>query len=189
VEQEWHSVEQVAERLGLHVRTVRGYIRDGRLKAVRIGKQYRIARSDLDAFTGRPAEDAPARPRGEASAVVELEGITGSAADRLSTLLVAGAQLAPSLRLQTIYDAARSRLKVIILGDVAATADVLQTIDDILSSDNDMLARDNGKPDRGSSTLASPTDKPASPTGPSASPTGPPASGSDVLDDLEVDRD
>ena len=50
-----YSVEQVAELLGLHVRTVRGYIRDGRLRAVRIGKQYRIARADLDALTGRPA--------------------------------------------------------------------------------------------------------------------------------------
>ena len=156
MEQEWHSVEQVAERLGLHVRTVRGYIRDGRLKAVRIGKQYRIARADLAAFTGRPAEDATARPRAEASAVVELDGVTETAADRLSTLLVAGAQLVPSLRLQTIYDAARARLKVIVLGDVAATADVLQTIDDILSSDNEMLSRDNDKPRPGSATPAPP---------------------------------
>ena len=50
-----YSVEQVAERLGLHVRTVRNYVRDGRLKAVRIGKQYRIAREDLEALTGHPA--------------------------------------------------------------------------------------------------------------------------------------
>ena len=50
---EWFSVDQVAQRLGLHVRTVRNYVRDGRLKAVRIGKQYRIARSDLEELTGR----------------------------------------------------------------------------------------------------------------------------------------
>ena len=37
--QELYSVEQVAEHLGLHVRTVRNYVRDGRLKAVRIGKR------------------------------------------------------------------------------------------------------------------------------------------------------
>lgn len=49
--EEMYSVEQVAEQLGLHVRTVRGYIRSGRLKAVRIGKQYRIARSDLAELT------------------------------------------------------------------------------------------------------------------------------------------
>jgi hypothetical protein len=54
-------------------------------------------------------------------------------------LLVAGAQLAPGLRIQTIYDAARARLKVIILGDIAATADVLRTIDEVLGSENDMV--------------------------------------------------
>ncbi len=53
--EELYSVEQVAERLGLHVRTVRSYVREGRLKAVRIGKQYRIGQADLEALTGRPA--------------------------------------------------------------------------------------------------------------------------------------
>ena len=47
-----YSVEQVAELLGLHVRTVRNYVRDGRLKAVRIGKQYRISRANLEELTG-----------------------------------------------------------------------------------------------------------------------------------------
>jgi len=51
-----YSVDQVASLLGLHVKTVRGYVRDGRLKAVRIGKQYRITREDLEAFAGQPVE-------------------------------------------------------------------------------------------------------------------------------------
>jgi excisionase family DNA binding protein len=148
MEHEWHSVEQVAERLGLHVRTVRGYIRDGRLKAVRIGKQYRIAQADLDAFTGRPADAA--RPRVEVSTIVEFDGIGATAADRLSTLLVAGAQLprdtTEPLRIQAVYDDARARLKVIILGGVAATADVLQTIDDILGAENGMFLTDPDGP-------------------------------------------
>jgi excisionase family DNA binding protein len=126
----WLSAEQVAERLGLHVRTVRGYIRAGRLPAVRIGKQYRVTAADLDAFAGRPA---PARPRAEVSTVVEFDSVPPAAADRLSTLLVAGTQLprdSPEpLRLRTVYDDERGRLKVIVLGGVAATADVLRTID------------------------------------------------------------
>ena len=46
--QEVFSVEQVAAKLGLHVRTFRNYVRDWRLRAVRIGKQYRIAADDLE---------------------------------------------------------------------------------------------------------------------------------------------
>jgi excisionase family DNA binding protein len=139
----WLSVEQVAERLGLHVRTVRGYIRDGRLAAVRIGKQYRIARADLDAFTGRPAPAA--RPAAEVSAVVDLAGIGPVAADRLTTLLIAGAQsraqarsdAADPLRIRAVYDDARAHLKIIILGGVAVTADVLHTIHAVCEAEVD----------------------------------------------------
>lgn len=146
MESGWYSVDQVAERLGLHVRTVRGYVRDGRLKAVRIGKQYRIARADLDAFTGRPP--APARRRAEVSAVVEIDDIGAAAADRLSTFLVSGAQLSGGaqdpLRVQTVYDDARARLKVIILGGAAGTAAILQTVDDIIESENGMFRTEPG---------------------------------------------
>ncbi|MDX2850662.1 MULTISPECIES: helix-turn-helix domain-containing protein [Streptomycetaceae] len=141
MERDWLSVEQVADRLGLHVRTVRGYIRDGRLKAVRIGKQYRVARTDLDALTGAPA--AAARHRVEVSAIVEVDGIGAAAADRLGTLLVAGAQMARDphelARVRTAYDDERSRLKVVVLGGAAATADVLRTIDDVMGGENDMF--------------------------------------------------
>ncbi len=77
--QELYSVEQVAERLGLHVKTVRSYVREGRLKAVRIGKQYRIAREDLEAMTGRP--EPPPEPvlrerHVEVSSIVEIDAIS-----------------------------------------------------------------------------------------------------------------
>ena len=106
MERDWLSVEQVADLLGLHVRTVRGYIRDGRLGAVRIGKQYRVARADLDALTGAPPPAA--RRRVEVSAIVEVDGIGAAAADRLGTLLVAGAKMARDphelARVRTAYD-------------------------------------------------------------------------------------
>ena len=137
---DWYSVEQVAERLGLHVRTVRNYIRDGRLAAVKIGKQYRIARADLGALTGAPAA-GPGHV--EVSSIVQIDGLAPGAADRLSTFLTAGAQsprASPeSLRLQTIYDKERSRMKIVILGSPAETADILQLIDGLLGPENGLL--------------------------------------------------
>lgn len=137
------SVEQVAERLDLHVRTVRGYIRDGRLPAVRIGKQYRIAAADLDAFTGRPA--SAVRPGIDVSAVVDIDGLSAVDADRLSTLLVAGSQggsglaAEPPLRLQTVYDPARARLKVIVFGGPGAVAEILSTVDAVARAESGMF--------------------------------------------------
>ncbi|GIE19210.1 MerR family transcriptional regulator [Winogradskya humida] len=130
------SVEQVAERLGLHVRTVRSYIRDGRLKAVRIGKQYRISPTDLAALTGTAVLPTP---RVEVSSVVEIDHIGPTTADRLSTLLVAGAQLAPDLRIRTIYDDTRHRLKLIILGSPASTAEILRTLDEVLQPESGLI--------------------------------------------------
>src|SRR5690606_41503039 len=86
---EHYTVEQAARLLGLHVKTVRGYVRDGRLKAVKIGKQYRIAREDLEAFTGLPLAPAGAARRAEASVIVEVEGVDRALMDRLSTLVLA----------------------------------------------------------------------------------------------------
>jgi excisionase family DNA binding protein len=44
------TVEQVAEILNLHPKTVRTHIREGRLAAVRTGRQWRIRQADLEAF-------------------------------------------------------------------------------------------------------------------------------------------
>ncbi|MCK7626589.1 helix-turn-helix domain-containing protein [Streptomyces sp. RS10V-4] len=139
----FYSVEQVAERLGLHVRTVRNYVRDGRLPAVRIGKQYRIAREDLETFTGRPMsapEEGAERParHTEASSIVEVEGVDARTADRLSTLLTSAAAARGfgerPLRVQTVYDPDRARMKVIVLGGLADTARLFDYIEGVLAS-------------------------------------------------------
>lgn len=145
-----YSVEQVADRLGLHVRTVRGYIRAGRLKAVRIGKQYRIAHADLEALTGRP-QPAPARSgvaRVEVSSIVQIDGIDRASAARLGTLVLAGANTshdpAHPMRVQTVHDEDRDRMKIVILGGAAATAEVLHLLEAILDGGNGLLAREAG---------------------------------------------
>ncbi|MGK3202512.1 helix-turn-helix domain-containing protein [Amycolatopsis sp. MEPSY49] len=128
------SVEQVAAKLGLHVRTVRNYVRDGRLKAVRIGKQYRIAADDLEAFTGLPVtEPRPDRPVAELSSVAEVSGVDRATADRIATVVVAsvnGPRDAGErpLRVETIYDPDRATVKIIVLGDLAAGADLLRFV-------------------------------------------------------------
>ncbi|NUW41922.1 helix-turn-helix domain-containing protein [Nonomuraea rhodomycinica] len=132
----YYSVERVAELLGLHVKTVRGYVRDGRLNATRIGRQYRIAAEDLEAFTGRPAP-APARGglHAETSAVVRVDGIGREEVIRLSNTVVAAAGSRPRddggapLRVETVYDEDRAALTVVILGGPAGAAELLKIID------------------------------------------------------------
>ncbi|MFF0628200.1 helix-turn-helix domain-containing protein [Streptomyces sp. NPDC004296] len=138
-----YSVEQVAERLGLHARTVRNYVRDGRLPAVRIGKQYRIAHEDLETFTGRPVDAPESGTAGrqrhtEVSSIVEIEDIDPRTVDRLTVLLMtAAAGRGPEerpLRIETVHDKHRARMKVIVLGGLADTARLFDYMEGVLES-------------------------------------------------------
>ncbi|HLU54354.1 MAG TPA: helix-turn-helix domain-containing protein [Pseudonocardia sp.] len=127
-----YSVEEVAALLGLHVKTVRSYVHDGKLDAVRIGRRYRIPAEALEAFTGRAV--APPR-RGaavEVSSVVQIDDVDRALADRISTLVVSSLGGAPNddgrLRVESSYDPARSRLKLIVLGGPQSTAELLRLV-------------------------------------------------------------
>src|ERR687888_345375 len=123
-ERQMYSVEDVADLLGLHVKTVRGYVRDGRLKAVRIGRQYRIAAEDLEAFTGRavPAPSGGAtggRTAVEVSSIVQIDDVDPTTMSRVATLVMSSVNGARPgdrrLRVETAYDEERARMKIIIL--------------------------------------------------------------------------
>jgi len=47
---QWLSVEDIARELGVHVDTVRNWIKQKRLIAYRVGRDYRIKREDYDKF-------------------------------------------------------------------------------------------------------------------------------------------
>lgn len=134
--EEMYSVEQVADLLGLHVRTVRGYIRSGRLNAVRIGKQYRISRSDLEVFTGQQSVETAGAASVEVSSIVQIDGVDRRSADRLGTLVLAGVNTdrgaSSPLRVQTVYDEERHRLKIVVLGSAGDTAEVLRLLEAVL---------------------------------------------------------
>jgi excisionase family DNA binding protein len=126
MQQDWYSVEQVADRLGLHVRTVRSYVRDGRLDAVRIGKQYRIARADLEALTGRPA---PTRGV-EVTSIVDVDAVDATGADRIASVLTGlprGTE-DPAPRIETVHDPARARLKIVIIARLDETVELLRFV-------------------------------------------------------------
>jgi excisionase family DNA binding protein len=135
-----YSLEQVAERLGLNVRTVRSYVRSGRLKAVRIGKQYRVARECLEALAGPLSEEegVPRHRHAEAACVVQIDAVSSDHAKRIANRLIDAAQ-APRgdgspPRIETVYDDERARMKVVVIGSLPATADLFRLLGVILET-------------------------------------------------------
>ncbi len=49
-DEQLYTVQEVADMLKVHWQTVLNYIKRGKLKAVRMGKGYRITRQDINAF-------------------------------------------------------------------------------------------------------------------------------------------
>ena len=134
------SLEEIALQLGLNVRTVRAYVRSGRLKATRIGKQYRVTSEDLEAMTGsRVDRDAVPRYRHvEATSVLQIDAVSEESAGRITNHLI-GAAKGPRndgspLRVETIYDAERAVMKIVVIGSLAAAANLFRLLDVILES-------------------------------------------------------
>ena len=142
-ERSLYSVEQVARRLGLQVRTVRGYLRAGRLKGVRIGKQYRISQADLEALIGGPAPSSsePVRRHRhvDVSTIVQVDVISPESVDRVTNMLMAAAKAPRAedqpLRIDTTYDAGRARFKIFLSGSMETTVSFLRLVDTLTAKD------------------------------------------------------
>ncbi|MEO8115261.1 MAG: helix-turn-helix domain-containing protein [Phenylobacterium sp.] len=127
--EEFYTVEHAAQRLKLHVKTVLRFVRDGRLRAAKVGKQYRILRSDLEAFGGaRPQPPAAAR----VTSIVDIPGVDAEVARRITAHLPAarmGADAhADPMSLTFAHDPTLGHLKVVIVGSPADTAAMLKML-------------------------------------------------------------
>lgn len=128
--EEVYTVEQFAERLKLHPKTVLRFIREGRVRAVKVGRSYRILRSDLEAMTGVVRPQSPTGV--SVTSIVDMSEVGPERAEQLSCTL-------PSLRMSRetpvdqmtmhiTYDPARRHLKVMLVGSPDDTAVILKMI-------------------------------------------------------------
>src|SRR4051812_42364503 len=129
---EFSTVAFAAERLGLHRKTVLRFIRDGRLKATRIGKSYRIRHVDLDAFAGVEQVSEPAEPSAWVTAIVQLAGVDAETARGWAIAIPAAlkgrhGREAP-MRADVIHDDERAELKIVLVGIPADVAVMLRAI-------------------------------------------------------------
>jgi excisionase family DNA binding protein len=126
------TVEQAAEELNLHPKTVLRYIRDGRLPATRIGKAYRITRAKLDAFAGVASGTSAAVAIARTTCIVDIPGMSVKGAERLASFLHSAAMAAdpgtPPMHLETVFDPVTQSMKVVVIGSPSDTARMLEML-------------------------------------------------------------
>jgi len=123
------TVETAAALLQLHPKTVLRYIRDDRLPATKIGKGYRIRRADLDTFTGVPVATATVAEAARVTSIVDVPGVGSNLASKLAGAVTNSLHGSHDRRgdvhAEVVYDPAQAQLKVIIIGSVADTSNLL----------------------------------------------------------------
>ena len=134
-----YSATQVGEQLGLHVKTVLRYIREGRLKAVRIGKEYRITSDSLRELAGSDlATPAPVVRTRQVltSSIVDIDAISPDESHRVTTMIMAALNgrkgEADYPRVDTIYYEERARLRITITASLTLTSELLRMIDTLV---------------------------------------------------------
>lgn len=153
MEDKFYTIDQVAELLGMHHKTIRKFITEGRLGASKVGKQWRISGHDLSIFmeknnvkmgnkrineelnvdysTTGEGEDAISN-RMNVSTVVDIKETEKNEYIRISNTLIAIANCKdPQVGKSTVnikYDEKDKRLRIILWGSVKFIENMLSTI-------------------------------------------------------------
>jgi len=105
------TLQQAADRLGVHYQTAYKWVRDGTLSARQVGRSYRLTTADVDRWA-----DERSTPKAPPARRPDLE----AGADRLFELLVSGDQTRALTMVETL--AAQGTAATTIAGELLAPA-------------------------------------------------------------------
>ena len=161
MEDQFYSIEKVAEILGMHHKTIRKFITEGKLAASKVGKQWRISGHDLSIFmennnvnindkkvsdysnidfvANGEAEDIVTQ-KVNVSTVVDINDVDKEEYFRISNTLIAVMNCKDSkMGKSTInmkYDEKSSRLRVLLWGNVNFIEEMLSSISMLVEQTN-----------------------------------------------------
>jgi len=98
----FYNVEQISQMLNIHPKTVQRYIREGRLRAAKIGKSWRVTGHDLSMFiegsnlsSGQKPGTGASEERVKASSVIDIDVDNKDEAIRIINTLTAAMNVKP----------------------------------------------------------------------------------------------
>jgi excisionase family DNA binding protein len=131
--EELRTVEDAAQLLQLHPKTVLRFIKRGRLPATRVGKAYRIRRADLDALAGLPPRPAQTPADAWTTTIVDVPGVGPELAKKWARTVTAALNAKPrggggTMRVDVVHEPERSHLKIILTGSPGDAARLLALV-------------------------------------------------------------
>lgn len=142
---DYYTVEQISDMLNIHPKTIQRYIREGKLRAAKIGKSWRITGHDLSAFTEGGSYQPPAsisrliRPI-TASSVIDIMTDGKEDAIRIMNTLTASLNAKPPeygrSSMQSQYIEREDMVRVTLWGEIRFMAIMMDTIAAIAENNN-----------------------------------------------------
>lgn len=136
----FYSVEQISQMLNIHTKTIQRYIREGRLRASKIGKSWRVTGHDLSVFTegtnlasAQKQRTDVSQERVKASSVIDIDVDSMDEAIRIINTLTASMNVKPpeygrssmhAQFLETDY-----KVRVTLWGNIKFMSVILDAID------------------------------------------------------------
>ncbi|ABR35748.1 MULTISPECIES: helix-turn-helix domain-containing protein [Clostridium] len=161
MENQFYTIDKVAEILGMHHKTIRKFITEGKLAASKVGKQWRISGHDLSLFmeknnvninnkktsdessidflTNGEVKEAE-KQKINVSTVVDINDVDKEQYFRISNTLIAVMNCKdPKMGKSTInmkYDEKENRLRVLLWGNVSFIEEMLKSISMLVEQTN-----------------------------------------------------
>ena len=161
MEEKFYTIDQVADMLGMHHKTIRKFITEGKLGANKIGKQWRITGHDLSIFMEKnnfnvnpkntnqeqnidfytnEEEISNVNQKIKVSTVVDINDINIDEYMRVSNTLIAIMNCKdPKMGYSTInmkYSQEEKRLRIMLWGTLKFTEEMLNSISLLVESTN-----------------------------------------------------
>lgn len=141
MEEKFFTVDEIGEMLKMHPKTIQRYIREGKLRAVKYGKAWRVSGHDLSLFTesalytellNAKEQLDSGKPRAVASAVVDVAVSGREEAIRILNALTAGLNAKPpeygNSSMQGQYIEQEKNVRVTLWGDPGVVAIILSSV-------------------------------------------------------------
>ncbi len=143
-----YTVQELAEILSLHPKTVQRFIREGKIKATKIGREWRVQKEDLRDFAHAELSTVPAdEPRAatrladrvQVTAVIELDEGHSTEVSRISNSLIAALNSKDprfgEARYDLVYHPEIRKARFVISGSPLLVRTMLELVDVLLQQD------------------------------------------------------
>lgn len=134
-DKDYYAVEQISEMLNIHPKTIQRYIREGKLRAIKVGKSWRVNRHDLRVFL-ESLDVRSSASKAEriitASSVIDITCNGSEDAIRIMNLLTSAFNAKSSAfvktSMQSQYIEPESIVRVMLWGDIRFISTIVDMI-------------------------------------------------------------